>query len=40
MGLDALPWVAAVVSIAALLLTWMAARMDAPAGKRASSVAI
>jgi DHA1 family inner membrane transport protein len=33
MGLDALPWVAAVVSIAALLLTWMAARMEAPARK-------
>ncbi|WP_321844619.1 MFS transporter [Paraburkholderia bannensis] len=27
-ALDALPWVAAVVAIAALLLTWIAARMD------------
>jgi MFS transporter, DHA1 family, inner membrane transport protein len=30
-GLDALPWVAAAVTVAALLLTWIAARMDAPA---------
>ncbi len=30
-GLDALPWVAAAVAVAALLLTWIAARMDAPA---------
>ncbi|MFP3246003.1 MAG: MFS transporter [Paraburkholderia sp.] len=37
LGLDALPWVAAVVSLAALLLTWFAARTDAPAGKRAVS---
>jgi DHA1 family inner membrane transport protein len=35
LGLDALPWVAAAVSIAALLLTWIAARMDAPAARRA-----
>ena len=40
MGLDALPWVAAVVSIAALLLTWMAARMDAPVRKGAFGEAI
>jgi DHA1 family inner membrane transport protein len=40
MGLDALPWVAAVVSIAALLLTWMAARMDAPVRKGAVGEAI
>ncbi|WP_144157665.1 MFS transporter [Paraburkholderia sp. BCC1885] len=33
MGLDALPWVAAAVSVAALLLTWLAARMDAPLRK-------
>ena len=38
LGLDALPWVAAAVSIAALLLTWLAARMDAPAPGRAVSV--
>ena len=38
LGLDALPWVAAAVSIAALLLTWIAARMDAPAPGRAVSV--
>jgi MFS transporter, DHA1 family, inner membrane transport protein len=37
LGLDALPWVAAVVSVAALLLTWIAARMDAPAPGRAVS---
>ena len=37
LGLDALPWVAAAVSIAALLLTWLAARMDAPAPGRAVS---
>jgi DHA1 family inner membrane transport protein len=30
-GLDALPYVAAVVALAALALTWIAARMDAPA---------
>jgi DHA1 family inner membrane transport protein len=30
-SLDTLPWVAAAVSVAALLLTWFAARMDAPA---------
>jgi DHA1 family inner membrane transport protein len=30
-SLDTLPWVAAGVSVAALLLTWFAARMDAPA---------
>ena len=29
-GLDMLPWVAAAVTVAALLLTWVAARMDAP----------
>ncbi|MFL9873328.1 MFS transporter [Paraburkholderia megapolitana] len=29
-GLDMLPWVAAAVTVAALLLTWIAARMDAP----------
>ncbi|NIF80698.1 MFS transporter [Paraburkholderia sp. Cy-641] len=29
-ALDTLPWVAAAVSVAALLLTWFAARMDAP----------
>lgn len=29
-ALDALPWVAAAVSVAALLLTWYAARLDAP----------
>ena len=40
MGLDALPWVAAVVSIAALVLTWMAARMDAPVSKGAVGEAI
>jgi DHA1 family inner membrane transport protein len=40
MGLDELPWVAAVVSIAALLLTWMAARMDVPARKGAVGEAI
>jgi DHA1 family inner membrane transport protein len=40
MGLDALPWVAAVVSIAALLLTWMAARMEAPVRKGAIGEAI
>jgi DHA1 family inner membrane transport protein len=34
LGLDALPWVAAAVSIAALLLTWIAARMDVPAARR------
>jgi len=28
--LDALPWVAALVSVVALLLTWYAARLDAP----------
>jgi MFS transporter, DHA1 family, inner membrane transport protein len=28
-ALDALPWVAAVVSVAALLLTWFAAQLDA-----------
>ena len=38
LGLDALPWVAAAVSIAALLLTWLAARMDAPAPGRAVGV--
>ena len=37
LGLDALPWVAAAVSIAALLLTWLAARLDAPAPGRAVS---
>jgi DHA1 family inner membrane transport protein len=40
MGLEALPWVAAAVSIAALLLTWMAARMDAPVRKGALGEAI
>ncbi|BCZ76726.1 MFS transporter [Paraburkholderia terrae] len=30
-GLDALPYVAALVALAALALTWIAARMDAPA---------
>jgi DHA1 family inner membrane transport protein len=40
LGLDELPWVAAVVSIAALLLTWMAARMDVPARKGAVGEAI
>jgi DHA1 family inner membrane transport protein len=30
-ALDTLPWVAAAVSVAALLLTWFAARADAPA---------
>ena len=30
-GLDALPWVAAAVAVAALVVTWVAARMDAPA---------
>ncbi len=30
-SLDTLPWVAAAVSVVALLLTWFAARMDAPA---------
>ena len=30
-ALDTLPWVAAAVSVVALLLTWFAARMDAPA---------
>ncbi|SDG79533.1 MFS transporter [Paraburkholderia phenazinium] len=37
LGLDALPWVAAAVSLAALLLTWLAARMDAPLSNRAIS---
>ncbi|MDE1179558.1 MFS transporter [Paraburkholderia sp.] len=31
LGLDALPWVAAAVTIAALIVTWIASRMDAPA---------
>ncbi|CAB3757900.1 MFS transporter [Paraburkholderia humisilvae] len=30
-GLDTLPWVAAAVAVAALMLTWIAARIDAPA---------
>ena len=29
LGLDALPWVAAAVSFAALVVTWLAARLDA-----------
>jgi DHA1 family inner membrane transport protein len=29
-GLDALPWAAAVVALAALAVTWFAARLDAP----------
>jgi DHA1 family inner membrane transport protein len=29
-ALDSLPWVAAAVSVAALLLTWFASRMDSP----------
>ncbi|MGA7781432.1 MAG: MFS transporter [Paraburkholderia sp.] len=40
LGLDALPWVAAAVSVAALLLTWIAARMDAPVRKPATRVTI
>jgi MFS transporter, DHA1 family, inner membrane transport protein len=37
MALGELPWVAAAVAVAALLLTWFAARMDAPAAAKASS---
>lgn len=40
LGLDALPWVAAAVSVAALLVTWIAARMDAPVRKPATRVTI
>ncbi len=29
-GLDALPWAAAVVAVAALAVTWFAARLDTP----------
>ena len=29
-ALDMLPWVAAAVAVVALLLTWFAARLDAP----------
>jgi DHA1 family inner membrane transport protein len=29
-SLDTLPWVAAAVSVVALLLTWLASRMDRP----------
>ncbi len=36
-SLDTLPWVAAAVSVVALLLTWFAARMDAPATTVAQS---
>ena len=32
-SLDTLPWVAAAVSVAALLLTWFASRMDTPLGR-------
>jgi len=39
-GLAALPWVAAAVAIAALVLTWAAARLDARAPLRASAVAM
>ncbi|OYD77372.1 UNVERIFIED_ORG: DHA1 family inner membrane transport protein [Burkholderia sp. CF145] len=37
-GLDALPYVAALVALAALALTWIAARMDAPAAVVARDV--
>jgi MFS transporter, DHA1 family, inner membrane transport protein len=37
MALGELPWVAAAVAVAALLLTWFAARMDQPAAAKASS---
>ncbi|WP_225034446.1 MFS transporter [Paraburkholderia sp. XV] len=37
-GLDALPYVAALVALAALALTWVAARMDAPAAVVAGDV--
>ncbi|MHB9841124.1 MFS transporter [Paraburkholderia terrae] len=37
-GLDALPYVAALVALAALALTWLAARMDAPAAVVARDV--
>jgi MFS transporter, DHA1 family, inner membrane transport protein len=37
MALGELPWVAAAVAVAALLLTWFAARMDAPAAAKTSS---
>jgi MFS transporter, DHA1 family, inner membrane transport protein len=37
MALGELPWVAAAVAVAALSLTWFAARMDAPAAAKASS---
>ena len=37
-GLDALPYVAALVALAALALTWIAARMDAPAAVIARDV--
>lgn len=41
LALDALPWVAAVVSIAALALTWLAARLDArETGGAAARVAV
>jgi MFS transporter, DHA1 family, inner membrane transport protein len=30
-GFDQLPWVAAAVAVAALVVTWIAARMEAPA---------
>jgi MFS transporter, DHA1 family, inner membrane transport protein len=40
-ALDSLPWVAAVVSVAALLLTWFAARLDARgATVRSAGVAV
>ncbi|MPW16113.1 MFS transporter [Paraburkholderia sp. CNPSo 3157] len=37
-GLDALPYVAAIVALAALAVTWIAARMDAPAAVVAREV--
>jgi DHA1 family inner membrane transport protein len=36
-SLDTLPWVAAAVSLSALLLTWFASRMDTPASDAARS---
>jgi DHA1 family inner membrane transport protein len=36
-SLDTLPWVAAAVSLSALLLTWFASRMDTPASDEARS---
>jgi DHA1 family inner membrane transport protein len=39
-ALDTLPWVAAAVSVGALLLTWFAARMDAPASAVTQRVSV